>query len=507
MKRYLLLAAFSFLLYSPALFNGFLSDDFALLQDRALTPPSAGELFSPAYWKGVPEERRGRFRPLRTLSLLADRAVYGERPAGYHLTNALLNTAAVLAAAGLGEALFGPWTGLAGAAVFAAYPVHVESVAWVKNRSDLLCALFSFLSLWAGLLFMRRGRARAAAAAAGFCLLGLLSKETAAAVPLAGLAMSRLFAEGAERRRGYLLWLGLLAAAAAWFVSKEFWWRPELAAAPPGDAHSQLAAVLYTLGSYLALLAFPFRLAAERAFEPAGGWPPGVKLALAALPALAAWLWYRRDREALFALGWTLLLLLPVLNFVPLESRPLAEQRLYLPSLGVAWLAALAAWRLRGWRPARPLLGALLLVLSAASLGRTFVWRDDLSFWRDAVAKNPSNYRANYNLAAEYQRRGSFGEAVKYYEAAARDADLPEIYYSLAFCYDKVGEYPRSLEAYRMVERLAQRPSPDLYNNMAIVYEKTGDCKRAGELYRRALAVDPAYAPARKNLEDLCAKK
>lgn len=508
LKKSVFLAVFSLLLYSNTLFNGFMSDDYALLGDRNLTPAGMAQVFSPSYWEGIPAAARGRFRPVRTLSLLADRALYGQAPRGYHLTNALLNSAAVVAAGYFGGLVFPAGTCFYGALVFAAYPVHSEAVAWVKNRSDLLCAVFYFLALIFFVLFARGKGLAAALAAAGFCSLSVLSKETGGTAPLAALAVTVFFFSGEERRRGFLLSGLLLAFTAGWFVSKEFWWKGELlAAGGAADAYTQLRMVLYTTGKYLGLLFFPFRLSAEHGFDLMKGPPVSSLLALAGFLGLGGLAWARKDRELGFSLVWVVILLLPVANIVYLESRPLAEQRLYLPAAGFAWLGALAFHRLRGRKYAGPLAAVLLLGLSSAAFSRNFVWKNDLTFWSDAVRKNPGNYRANYNLAAEYQRRGLFQEAIGHYRTASLDADLPEIYYGLAFCYDKVGEYPLSLENYAMAARLAQKPSPDLYNNMGIVYEKTGNLKKAEALYRMALAADPAYGPAAKNLEGLWKKK
>ncbi len=509
LKQSLILAAFSLLLYSNSLFNGFMSDDYDLMDDARLTPGAAGQLLSPSYWTGIPEDGRGRFRPVRTASLLADRALYGRSPAGYHLTNALINAAAVVSAGYFGAMAFGcAEAGFYGGLVFAAYPVHSESVDWIKNRSDMLCAVFYFLSLIFLLRYSSGGAGAAGAAALLFCVLSFLSKETGGTLPLAAAAAAFLLRGGVERRRGLKLAAALLAITAAWFLLKEFWWRKELLAQAAGvDAYLQLRLVLYTLGKYLSLLFFPFALSAEQSFDVMSGMPVSSWLALAAFAALGAWAWLKRDREMAFSLAWVLILLLPVLNLVLLASRPIAEQRLYLPAAGFAWLCALVFSRFKAARYALPIGCALLFAFSTATFARNFVWKDDLTFWKAAVRSNPANYRANYNLGAEYQRRGRFEEAIKHYKTASLDADLPEIYYGLAFCYDRTGDYLRAMQNYLMTEKLARRPSPDLYNNMGIVCEKAGDKRGAEAYYRRAIAVDPAYTPALKNLEALWKKK
>lgn len=503
-KKSGILALFSLLLYSNTVFNGFISDDHALLRDRNLTPASFSEFFSRDYWARIPAEARGRLRPLRSLSLLADKGLYGDSAAGYHLTNAGLNACAVLAAGSLGAVLFkNPEVGFMGALFFAAHPAKAEAVAWVKNRSDILCSLFYFLALIALMRFGGGGGAPAAAAASLAACLALLSKETALTLPIAGGVVSMFFLEGDGRRRGLFLCAWLLFLSLSWFFFKELVWAGDISSSVPVDAYMQLRMVLLSFAKYVSLLFFPIGLSVEHEFSPMGSGLLPASPALFIFLALLLWAWRRKDKEAGFSLLWMLVTLLPVLNFVFLESRPIAEQRLYLPAAGVSWLLAVVFVRTKARRPAYGAFLALLALFSAATFSRNFVWKDDLSLWKDAVEKNPSNYRANYNLGVQYQGLGLYAEAIRAYSAASADADLPEIYYALAFCYDKVGDYDKAMQNYGLALKLAEKPPPDLFNNMGIVCEKSGDTARAGEYYEKALSVSPDYWPARKNLERL----
>lgn len=489
--------------YLNTLGNGFMWDDKLLLNDNGQVV--AADL--PAAGTAAPAPERGRLRPLRSLSLAADGFFWGGSPAGYHFGNILLHCAAGAALYLLAAALIGsPQGALAAALLFAVHPAHVESVAWIKNRSDILCALFGMLSLLSLLRYSATGLRRYAAGFFAALALALLSKETAVAVPALAAAAAYLLLEGKERRRALGLAVLSGAAAAVWLVSKEFWWRPELFARSGVvlDANLQMRMVLYTLGEYSGILLWPFGLNAERGFGldvslagASGAW-------LALMAAWGLWTWLKGDGKAKFFYLWIPLTLLPVSNIVFLEGRPIAEQRLYLPSIGLALSAGLLFSR-----PLRPafhrarlyVFAALLLTLGGAAFARNFVWHDEAVFWADVLKKSPEHYRANYSMGIIRQKAGDYRAAAGYYETAGRAADIADIFYRLAFCYDQAGDYARALANYEKALKLMDKPFPDIYNNIGIVQEKAGNAGQAAEFYRKALAVSPGYEPARKNLE------
>ena len=194
-----LCAAFA---HSAGLFGRFLDwDDALYVRDQkrihALTPENVREILDPRLTESDPFPE---FQPARDFSLALDHAVWGENPFGYHLTNLLLHaTNAVLVALVL-LGLFGSYPAAwLTAMVFAVHPVHVESVAWISSRKDVLGLFFMLLS---ALFFLRNGRLRWAASL-GFLVLALLSKSQVVMLPvLLGLC---LLGRGEGRRLVRLL--------------------------------------------------------------------------------------------------------------------------------------------------------------------------------------------------------------------------------------------------------------------------------------------------------------
>ncbi|HLD30338.1 MAG TPA: glycosyltransferase family 39 protein, partial [bacterium] len=223
----LLLILSTVLVYGSTLFNGFVWDDFGLiLEDPLVKTDDFSGIFSRKYYSLQPEEERGRFRPVRHFTFILDHWLYGENAWGYHLTNLFLHAVNVLLVYIVAGLLFKTNTAaLLGALLFAVHPVHVESVAWVKNRSDLLCSIFFLVSVWS--LFKLKGSKKIIAVSVSF-LLAFLSKETAAVLPALLMILVGLCWPAEKKKKEFYWIVPLLLAAAGMLLLKEYYWKREL---------------------------------------------------------------------------------------------------------------------------------------------------------------------------------------------------------------------------------------------------------------------------------------
>jgi len=338
--------------------------------------------------------------------------LWGPWQPGYHLTNLLLHAIcsalAGLLALSLTERLLP--AALCGL-LFAVHPVHVEAVASIENRKELLAMAFVAAS---AMLFHRSvPRPRLAyAAALGCFVFALLAKEVAAVglvgvLPLLAL-LRRARGSGYPRERCAGIVLRLLpllvlgAAAAAWHAGSilERFFPPAIHVVV-GPGFGSYADVLATAVAgvpvVLRLLFFPLRLSADYpAVVHHGVFDGHVALGLALLVAWVggAFLAAQRFPVVAFGMAWTIVMLLPVSNVVPLIDHFVAERYLYVPSFGVclavgASLAALweRPWQARAaWR--RPATAALIAALvtggAVRSVARNRDWRDETSLWSSA---------------------------------------------------------------------------------------------------------------------------
>lgn len=452
----------------PATAGDFFSDDYVYIQGNEAL--GRVELSEP--WRFFTERTNPyEYLPVRDLSYRIDVALFGDKPMGYHLHNlalyglccgalwlllgALLAGAAQVGSAPAtgpgaapppeidgGEAATSGWraTRLATALLFAAHPAHVESVAWISGRKELLSGLFALTALWLWLRAVQAARIswpRLLAACALFGL-ALLSKASVLPLPAVALAMA-LVAPGpkhrtpglvARLRRPLLAALPLfaLAALATWGhlqQAAEARLVPGATAAGGGLlAHPDTTlAILGTLG-HISLLPIRLRLIYD-VQAPGAGQTAAMALGVAALiagMAGAVLAWRRRDMSGMAA--WTFLAFcLPFLQILPFGTWSLASERfVFLPLLGVALGLALAARRLRpGWW--LPVVAALTLTLTGMSAARSVQWGDRAELLRSNAENAPGSFVAwQRYLAYVLLPAGQYAEAAA---GAAGVSDLP----------------------------------------------------------------------------------
>jgi Flp pilus assembly protein TadD len=497
-----------------ALANGFAWDDRPLIVENRLIrdPGSLGTLVASGFWQTGDRHDRFRsfFRPVVSLSYALDYAVWSLKPFGFHLTNLMLHFLCsllvyVLARDATGERLAATMA----AGLFAAHPVHVESVAWISGRTDLWCALF----MLAAFVVERRravvaaGRARAGfrrdppaatgrfllGAAMGLFALALLSKEMAATFPVL-VALDRLTTAGPWRVR-----LRQAAAASAPYVV--------VFALYLGARHAVLgqegaplyslapiawcATATFVLARYATLMLLPIGLDPHYPYPALEGFTDPVvpfSLALLLCAGVAALVVARRHRGAAFALLWTGITILPVLRFGSFGDVLLADRFLYIPSVGLALLlaqgiaslsAAPAGATVRdllsmrdGGARRRMLAGAGAVAIAALvvlSARQTRIWKDDRTLFTRLAGTSPQSAMVHCNLGLAHFDAGEYGAAKDEF----RDAIALVPGYALA------------------------------HNNLAAALELEGRLDEALYHYRQALALAPLQTETRVNVGSL----
>ena len=394
-----------------ALWNRFAFDDVYIVALNPLVHSVSGawRAFLEPYWPG--NLTGAMYRPLPVFSFALDWVV--GHPAWFHGVNVLWHAGASAAVAGLAGRWTGWQGGLVGGLVFAVHPVHVEAVANVVGRSELMATLFTLLAVYGALERRSVGWSGAAMA------LAVLCKENAAVAPalvvwgwLAGVAprptRGRVAAFAAS-------WIGGAAAYAVlrWSVLHQY---AGFTAAAPVFLGESAAVRVHTavaaLGDVTRLLLLPLHLSADYSPDER----TAVRSVLDArfvIGTACAVLWAglivlarrRRPPVAVFGLGWIGIALLPVSNLLFPIGVLIAERLLYLPSVGLALAAG--AW-LRGLAPRHlALVSGLVLVLGGArSAVRVPVWRDNRTATTSMLDDAPRSYRSWDYVGWEFLRGG-----------------------------------------------------------------------------------------------------
>ncbi len=504
--------------YLPVLWAGFIWDDDDYVTSNRWVKSADGLL---PIWQIVYDDEGGYWRcrtpqyyPLVFTSFWIEHRLWGLHPAGYHVVNVLLHLANALLVWRLGQRLSipAPWFV---AAVFAVHPMHVETVAWITERKNLLSGLFYLVGLLA-LLRSDRGERAAlgfyVAALLAF-VAALLSKTVTASLPAAYLLIC--WWQNRLRARAWLRAAPFFVLGAAFGLFTAYLEVHHVAAAG-GDwqlpLHERAAFIVpRAFWFYFGKIAWPDPVMfIYSRWQPAmHDWRSYAAIAALALVIMAgALLWRRGGRLAfacLFFSGLTLAPALGLLNVYPHRYSWVADHFCYLGSLGFIVLLVAAGHALlctvasrASWSPA--LAAGVLLALAALSHRHARTFESYESVWLDTLSKNPNAWIASFNLALRAQQRGETEEAERYYaqaaqhEPAAFDANLN--WSLLLFSRDRLDE---SLQ--RAFTAIAIRPHDARGHSAAgAALAALGRLEPALASLQRAVEIDPALPAAWENL-------
>lgn len=471
------------------------------------------------------------WHPLTLLSHMLDCELFGLDARGHHLTNLLLHLANVWL---LFEILrrmtrASAWAVAASAFVavlFGIHPTHVESVAWIAERKDVLSGFFFLLTLGAWHRWVQAKTLRSYLLVLLFFACGLLSKPMVVTLPCVLLLLDvwplgRLRA--GEIRSTRELWadlrpllvekVPLLVLSAASSAVTVFTQQGSLATLAAVSAGRRLGNALVSYVVYLGKTLWPAKLAA---FYPLPAAVPLWKTLaagalLAAITALAVW---RLRRQPWLAVGWLWFLgmLVPVIGLVQVGRQAMADRYTYLPSIGlflaVVWGTAelVSRWRL----PRMAVAGGALAVIAAlavAAHAQVETWKDSLTLFRHAIAVTRNNYLAHLNVAVELSRRGEQEEALLHFREVLRlQPNLADAHAALATGFRRWGRPAEALPyAQRAVQLKPERAH--FHHTLAMILEDLGRKDEAIAELRIAMERNPRLADARYGLGLLLQEK
>lgn len=497
------------------------------------------------------------YRPLFMVWLLLNYTFFGLRPFFWHLAAVGLHLTATWLVFVLAARLARDRRVAAAAAlVFGLHPAHLEAVAWVSGSTEPLLAVLLIPAFLSYLNYRERGRrAGWLALSAMLFAAAIFAKETAVVLPALVLAWEWV---GAEEPAGWKARLVSGLRVVIPFVLLTGVYLAARASALHGLAHTlvdlPLRMALLTIPSvlwfYLRLLLVPFPLSAfyDVPYVTHVSWHYFWRPLLesgAVLAVLAAWWWRTGSRLIGFAAIWLLLPLLPLLDLRVLPMGDFVHDRyLYLPSVGLAILLALALEKLPAGQttllgePA-PALAALLLLgcgLGAATALQSVPWANDVLLYSHGVEIAPNNDLPRNKLANALITRGLYEEGISVYRGVlAQDPDFWFANYRMGFALYKLGRFPEAekylahaVEGKRTGEEcyylgLAQKSQGKLeqaaaslsqaaqlapqargyHGELAKVLLEQGKKAEALEAFKAELALDPGNAEARQQVADV----
>ena len=483
-------------------------------------------------WEGVKyaftSMEGGNWHPLVWLTHMLDCSIFGLPAGGHHVTNALLHVANVLLLFAVLRAMTRTlWRSALAAALFAWHPLHVESVAWISERKDVLSTLFWLLTMWAYVKSARSpspGAKKYYGLALAFFACGWMSKPMVATLPLVLLVMDwwplkRIYVlrsaiceykEGEEQRPGMESRTGTLSLARA-IAEKvpflalsaagglvaiyaqetvkaygkqrllfrlgnalvscvtyigEFFWPTKLAMFYPYPNHLAIWRVAGAALIFLAITAVVIRFGSRRPYLPVG------------------WLWF------LITLG-------PVIGVMQVGMQGMADRYTYVPYIG---LGLMVSWGLADLASLGPRVRELMIAAAAAglalcmavTLAQVRYWRDSIALNEHALAVTSGNYLAHNNLGIELGQNGHPEEAMIHFKMAlAIRSNYAEARCNLAAALQQEGKPSEAISNYEQV--LEIRPNyPNVQWNLGNCCLQLGQTNEAITHYQTALKINPA---------------
>ncbi len=532
----------AWLVYLPTFQFGFTNwDDPTYVKDNPLIRDLT--------WKGFKNLftvfLSGNYHPLVLVSYWMEIKWGGGEPGLFHQVNTLLHALnSILVFLILSRHFSGKIPPLAAALLFAVHPLHVESVAWVTERKDVLYGFFLLLSLWiyqksdsekwdsfyfvSLLLFLASGlsKGQAVALIPALILLDYLQGRKIIStqyliriIPFVVLALGigtlAIYAQQNQAnvriQTGYGFFEQILIGfQGIWFYSSR------------------------TLYAFSLSAFYPYPSLTEGI--PASLWMKA--LGGIAIVGGTGWLYFK-DQKMFIGMAMFLITLFPVLQFLPVGNAAMADRYYYIPAIGLGLLLAaiiekyFSAQQSGSYKIGIGIVFVFLLFQAWSARQRTLVWKDSFSLWQNVIDHYPEASIAWNSLANAWYERNDYTNAAQYFEKAiALDATDPKsfnnlgncydrtgrpelaikqfykaleirpndamVYTNLGVSYDKLGQLDKAIEAHRKSVSLA--PSPLGFANLANVLEKAGKLEESAQVCRQAIELDPNYGLAYNNL-------
>jgi len=526
----ILLVAIVWLVFSRTIGYDFVNyDDHVYVYQNPIV--SAGLTPDGIVWAFAHTHARN-WHPLTTLSHMLDCQIFDLKPAGHHFTNVFLHTLAVLLLFfALRKMTDKVWRSAFVAAVFAIHPLHVESVAWVAERKDVLSAAFFMLTLVAYTSYARQPSLGRYLMVSVFFACGLMSKSMLVSVPLVLLLLDywplgrSQRTENREQRselrcqrsdvRGQrseirsliiekipLFALSILCGVVTFLIQERS--AGSLEQLPLGW---RINNAIVSAVTYIWQMFWPTRLAVfyPHPEDRLAIWQ--VALALGLLIAITALAFSYRKTRPYLLVGWLwyLIMLLPVIGIVQVGLQGHADRYTYLPHIGLylalTWLIADVFSSVRYRRAVLAAAGVTALVaLSACAWNQTSYWRNSETLWTRALAVTTDNETAHTNFGMLLLSEGQVGEAISHFETALQIVSKSgEAHYSLtrAIIYcdlaNALVRTGRIEEAITDLEKAVElQPNyADAHYNLGSVLLQKGEIDRAIAQWRTTLSINP----------------
>lgn len=461
-------------------------------------------------------DRHVSWQPVVWLSFLVDFSLYGLDPSGYHLSNLFFHLiASILLYLVLIKSTGSYWKSIFVASVFALHPLHVESVAWIAERKDVLAALFWFLTMYLYIKYRENPRPLSYFLVFISFVFGLMSKPVLVTLPFVlvlfdywplkrfeldslGSAYDGLKKSIIEKIPLFVL--SVLSSVLTLMVQSN---GGAVRASEELNMWYKLANSVTSYVEYILLTIFPVNLAVlypHKGLEISTAEAVLCFLLIASATALV--IFYRNNQKYL-VVGWFWFLgiLVPNIGIVQAGIQSHADRYMYIPIIG---LAIIVAWGfeefLHKYCPDKLIktISTVLIVLSIvlmslSSYKQTSYWKNDIILFGHAVDVTEKNHVAHNNMGWAYLIKNDIDNAIKEFQLALTiHPTYLHALVNLGNAYSNIGESDKALVNYK--KALSIEPVSEAYNNMGLIYVNQNLLREAEESFTKAISLKPSFA-------------
>jgi tetratricopeptide (TPR) repeat protein len=448
------------------------------------------------------------WHPLTWLSHMLDCQFFGLKPGWHHLTNLLFHLANVLLLFTIFKKMTGAiWQSAFVAAAFALHPLHVESVAWVAERKDVLSTFLLMLTILCYIRYAKNPKIFWYLSTLFIFALGLMAKPMLVTLPFVLLLLDYWPLNRCGPKSTVRIWWGLIlekiplfalsaiSSAITFIVQKSTGAVSTIDAIPVSD---RIANAVLSYTGYIWKMIWPTNLAIFYPY-PKDKLPHGQVIAAAALlVAVTMFVIYFAPRYKYLATGWLWYVgtLVPVAGLVQAGMQASADRYTYVPLIGLFVLIAFGASDIFArWKYGKTILAAasiiVLIIWAATTSQQLRHWRDDVTLFRHALQVTKDNYLAHNILAHSFYMQGKYDESIaQSYEALKIKPGYAVIHNGLGLALLQKGELDKAVEFFQQAIKL--RPAyADAHANLGFALYKQGHFEQAIEELTKAISLNP----------------
>ena len=498
---------FTAIIYIRALYNGFASwdDDTYILNNdfiRDFSFQGFKTIFSSFYF--------ANYHPFTTLTYWVEYSLFGLNPVPYHLLNVLLHLLNTWLVFKLAEKLSGKkLAALLVSLLFAIHPMHVESVAWISERKDVLYTAFYLLSLLMYIRFLKaENKTKFYFGSFALFICSLMSKSAAVTLPIILIAIDfyqgRKFSVKMIVEKIPFLLLSILFGILAIKSQQSTESISDLSLSYP--IIDRIFLITSAVSFYIIKLFIPYGLSAMHYFpETHGGSLPWIYYASLPFLIILGWLVIRRSpfrKEILFGAGFFIIAISVMIQLIPVGFALTAERYTYVAYIGLFYFIAQWITGLKNGQPKT--VGFIIAIIFVAifsyqSWNRIGLWRDGKTLFTDVIEKYPESFHA-------YWIRGNIKNSDEDFSGALQDFNKslecrPGFVFGLinrADVKNNLLDYKGALADMNVAIKLKDDVA-EAYNNRGMAYDGLGDTVRALQDYNKAIQINPKLAKAYNN--------